>query len=414
MIKKHKLKFSFLTLLLFACFDISSQNIWNKRAAVGGSKRERGISFAIGSRGYIGLGQDSLNLMLSDFWEYDPGTNSWTQKANFTGGGRREAVGFSIGNKGYVGTGIDNAVAPFGTKLSDFYEYNPATNLWTLKAPYPGNFGGGIYYATGWGTASKGYICCGKAGTAYYINELWEFDPALNSWTGKAPYPGGNRIGGAAFAIGNIGYYGLGNDEAAFKNDFYKFNPATNTWTAIYPFPGSGRYSCSSFVINGKGYVMFGFDGGYKDELWQYDPVYDYWFSKAPLAGGARREGAAFAIGGKGYAGVGKGISGKRRDFWEYYPTIPLEIDENTENIVSNIYPNPMVDNSTVVLSEKIFNNNENLFWELASIDGKLIATEKISSSNFTIARNDIPSGVYFLSIKTSEAILGNKKIIVQ
>ena len=334
MIKKYKFNFLFFAFLLLICFEASSQNIWSKRAGVGGSKRTRGVAFAIGGRGYVGLGQDTLNIMLSDLWEYDPGTNSWTQKASFIGGGRRDAVGFSIGNKGYVGTGINNAVAPFGTILSDFWEYSPATNTWTAKASYPGNFGAGTYYATGWGTPTKGYICCGKAGPAYYINELWEFDPLTNSWLQKAGYPGGNRISGVAFVIGSMAYFGTGSDEASFKNDFYKYNAATNTWSPIYPFPGSARYSCSSFTINGKGYIMFGTDGGYKDELWQYDPVYNFWFAKASFTGGARRESVAFAIGGKGYAGTGKSLTGKRRDFWEYSPSTLLGIDENSENII--------------------------------------------------------------------------------
>ena len=83
------------------------------------------------------------------------------------------------------------------------------------------------------------------------------------------------------------------------------------------------------------------------------------------------------------------------------------------ENVISSVYPNPMVESSTVILSEEIVNSHENLFWELISIDGKLMRSEKISSENFTISRNDTPSGIYFLSVKSQDAILGNKKIII-
>ena len=162
---------------------------------------------------------------------------------------------------------------------------------------------------------------------------------------------------------------------------------------------------------------MFGEDGGLKDELWEYDPAFNFWFSKAPIPGGTaagRRESVAFAIGSKGYAGTGKTLSGKKRDFWEYSPSIPLGIDENYENAISTVFPNPMTDNSTVILSEEIFNKNENMFWELISVDGKLIHSEKISSSSFTISRDGIASGIYFLTIKTPETILGNKKISIQ
>lgn len=411
MIKKAYLIF---TIFLFLGFEISAQNIWNKRASVGGSKRERAISFSIAGRGYIGLGQDTLNLMLKDLWEYDQGTNSWTQKANFPGIARRDAAAFSIGTKGYVGTGIDNADAFAGTALADFWEYNPATNSWAGKAPYPGNFGGGAYYVTGFAVSGKGYFCCGKLGASFYSNELWEYTQATNSWLQKSNFPGGFRYGGTAFTIGTDAYFGTGTDENVLTNDFYKYTPLTNTWTAIYAFPGSGRFSCSAFTISNKGYILLGSDGGYKDELWQYDPVVNYWFPKAALPGGARRSAETFSLGGKGYAGTGKGLTGTRKDFWEYLPSIPVGIDEHAEDVFTAIYPNPIVENATVQISEQIFNSDKNLFFDLINLQGKIIQTEKITNSTFTISRNDFSSGIYFVSIRSSENRLASKKIILQ
>ena len=69
-----------------------------------------------------------------DFWEYDPATNTWTQKADFGGTARYVAVGFSIGSKGYIGTGDDD----LNQFLKDFWEYDPATNTWTQKADFGG------------------------------------------------------------------------------------------------------------------------------------------------------------------------------------------------------------------------------------------------------------------------------------
>lgn len=56
--------------------------------------------------------------ILSDFWEFDPGTNSWQQKANFGGGSRNISSGFSIGSKGYIGMGL------FTISYQDFWEYD--------------------------------------------------------------------------------------------------------------------------------------------------------------------------------------------------------------------------------------------------------------------------------------------------
>lgn len=409
MIKRKYLLFS---LLLLLSFEMSSQNIWSKRSSCGGSKRERGVSFSIASRGYIGLGQDTLNLMLNDLWEYDPGTNSWTQKANFPGVARRDAASFVIGTKAYVGTGINNADAFLGTRQSDFWEYNPGTNSWTSKAPFPGNSGTGTYYSTGFSMLGKGYFFCGKDGPSNYSDNLWEYDPITNSWLQKADLPGPKRYGAIAFVIGNYAYCGTGTDENILVNDFYRYDPATNTWLTLNNFPGTGRFSCSSFTIGGKGYMLLGTDGGYKDELWQYDAALDYWFPKASLPGGARRSAGAFAISGKGYAGTGKGLTGTRRDFWEYLPSIPVGIDEYSDIIFSTVYPNPMTDQATVILSDKI--SLQSLSWELTDIQGKLISTADIETTSFTIYKNTMNQGIYSLNIKNKNGILASKKIIVQ
>ena len=56
-----------------------------------------------------GLHRDGISMVhhYKDFWEYDPAANIWTQKADFGGTEREYAVGFSIGSKGYIGTGYD-------------------------------------------------------------------------------------------------------------------------------------------------------------------------------------------------------------------------------------------------------------------------------------------------------------------
>src|SRR6476469_9303945 len=91
--------------LLIASGVISSraQDTWVKKADFGGTPRYAPVAFSIGSKGYIGTGNDGIHGNLSDFWEYDPATNTWTQKADFGGDPRESAASFAIGNKGYVG-----------------------------------------------------------------------------------------------------------------------------------------------------------------------------------------------------------------------------------------------------------------------------------------------------------------------
>ncbi len=53
---------------------------------------------------------------------YDPATNAWTKKADVGGSLRWFSAGFAIGNKGYVGLGTGNTESD---EKRDFWEYSP-------------------------------------------------------------------------------------------------------------------------------------------------------------------------------------------------------------------------------------------------------------------------------------------------
>ena len=108
-----------------------------------------------------------------DFWEYDPAANTWTQKADFGGTARDGAVGFSIGSKGYIGTGDD------GSSLQK-------TSGSTTLPPIPGHrrpISGGQrdMYAVGFSIGSKGYIGTGRVATPTPQNtkDFWEYSPSI-------------------------------------------------------------------------------------------------------------------------------------------------------------------------------------------------------------------------------------------
>lgn len=408
------MKILYILIFLFAYITAHSQNEWNKLEPFGGSKRERAVGFTIGGRGYVGTGQDTAEAMTRDFWEFDPGTNSWTQKADFGGVGRRNAIGFSIGNKGYIGTGMSHEFSFSGDELADFWEYDPATNAWTQKAPYPGAGGAGVYYATGFGINGKGYICGGKIGPSNYSSELWEYNPLSNTWMPRANFPGGTRYGLVSFVVNNKAYVGTGTDENAFNNDLWCFDPSTNTWVAKANMPGSARFSCAAFAIGWRGFIVLGSDGGYKDELWEYNAYDDTWVQRASFGGGARRSGVAFAIGSKGYAGTGKGESGCRRDFWEYN-TIPLTgLNVTTGEVPSmSFYPNPMHESSTLQLPSGIM-NTEALELLIYDSSGKLVRVAAVEGQHLVITRESLSKGLYFCFISSNNRIISNGKLIVQ
>ncbi|MBL0134280.1 MAG: hypothetical protein IPP79_09845 [Chitinophagaceae bacterium] len=58
------------------------------------------------------------------------------RKLTFLGAGRFYAAGFSINDKIYFGTG-QVPISGGSSLLTDWWEYNPATNIWTSKTELP-------------------------------------------------------------------------------------------------------------------------------------------------------------------------------------------------------------------------------------------------------------------------------------
>jgi len=288
---------------------------WTRKADVDVDGRLSAVGFSIGNKGYIGTGYHN-STHDNDFWEYDPAVNIWTQKADYptpvdVPDGLHDAVGFSIASKGYIGTGFR------GSPSDDLYEYDPALNTWTRKAELGGGKRTG---AVGFSIGNKGYIGTGFA----YYKDFWEYDPALNTWTQKADFGGGERDQAVGFSIGNKGYIGTGLYGPSHYKDFWEYNPALNTWTQKADFGGGERCSAVGFSIGNKGYIGTGkyiytstSSTHYKD-FWEYDPALNTWTQKSDFGGGERWDAVGFSIGDKGY--IGTGGSSVEKDFWEYNP----------------------------------------------------------------------------------------------
>jgi N-acetylneuraminic acid mutarotase len=294
----------------------------------GGEARKYAVGFSIGNKGYVGTGEHK-NGFFHTFYEYNHEDNSWTSKASFAPGTgdnaqRAYAVGFSIGNKGYIGTGMgDN-----NSLYSDFWEYDPVSNVWTQKA----NFGGGKRVgAVGFSIGSNGYIGTGKDDTETFKSDFWKYDPTLNSWEQKKNIQGDGRTGAVGFSIGNRGYIGTGSNSstALFFDDFCEYDPNEDTWTPMKTFPGGKRDGAVGFSIKNKGYIGTG--KGSKGELyndfWEFDGT---WKQKADFAGDGREGAVGFYIKVrigerekvKGYIGTGGKGKSFLDDFWEFTPGI--------------------------------------------------------------------------------------------
>ena len=392
---------------LLPMLTFSQYNQWTKKADFTGGKRERAVAFSIGDFGYVCSGVDTSETLLKDLWQYDPLTDSWMQKADLPGSARRDAVAFTVNGKGYVGTGIDNVNALLGTKLKDLWEYDPATNSWTQKADFPGSGGNGIYFATAFSADNKGYICGGKWGPNLYSSQLWEYKPSSDQWIQRANFPGGVRYQLSSFSIGNQGFVGLGANQDIYKKDFYRYNPGSNQWTQIADFIGSERGGACSFSINNRGFICLGTNGGLLGDLIEYNPILNEWEIRCAYGGSERKNAISFVINEHAFVGLGKGYSGKKASIQEY--AAPDYAALKDVELSSQIFPNPCVDMLQIKTGEPI---QELQFFDV--LGKSCLSKIGIHSNNVTLELSHLPSGVYHMNILFEHGQTLQKQIIIK
>jgi N-acetylneuraminic acid mutarotase len=123
----------------FYAFDTQTKT-WSQIANFPYSVGEA-FAFSINGKGYVVCGQGNGNIYYrKDLYAYDPGVNTWTKMADFPGTMRSYPAGFVINNKAYVGGGEMGSILPptYPTYFSDFYQYDPLTNVWTRKGDLSG------------------------------------------------------------------------------------------------------------------------------------------------------------------------------------------------------------------------------------------------------------------------------------
>ncbi len=364
--------------LLLPLAGISSE-AWNTKSNFGGVGRHRGTGIAIGNRGYMGLGHYNgagPNIMFSDWWEFDPGTNTWSQKADYPFP-TYAAAAFSIGMKGYVGAGVSAG--------NLFYSFDPIANTWTAIQAVPM----GATDQVGFSVNGKGYYL--------YTNLLYEYDPGTDVWTAKNNAPFSPSSWSSSFTIGEKAY-------VKSASSLYEYKSTTDEWSVRAFFPGLASGGSAAFAVKGKGYIVCGYVGWLSeltDEVWEFDPATNTWTQMDEFPGSSRRFSSGFSIGDKGYVGIGT-TGTNMRDFWEFDEL--LVVDQN-ELIYLDAYPNPASENVTVSISgEGIIN--------LYDLSGKIIFTQQIYDTE-TFDISALENGSYIIECVTSSS-RKIQKLVVQ
>ena len=220
-------------------------------------------------------------------------TSPWKKAAPFPEPDE-ELYGVAVNGKLYVIGGWGD-----GKARGVNYEYDPATDKWTKKKsmPRPAHHAalaaanGKIYVMRRLRRARRTpQIPVGAAWQP--IDDVWEYDPAADSWKSLAPLPGKRgsavavEVGGKIYVIGGATtvegskdpfFTFFGPSRVLSTNDVY--DPATNKWESRRPMSVPRNHAFGG-AVNGKIYVIGGRTGhGFilsatnTDVVEEYNPV---------------------------------------------------------------------------------------------------------------------------------------------
>lgn len=279
----------FIPALLVSCSDDDDDDLigyWVRMSDFDGLARGEASGFTIGNKGYLigGFNGNRNSTRMSDLWVYDMDMDAWTQLADCPGSARSGATAFAIEDKGYLGTGYNYTNESGETYLNDFWEYDPASNVWTQKADFPGS---ARYDVVSFSVDGKGYIGAGYDGN--YLKDFYSYDPQSNIWTQMRDitdtsdddyddeYVSIIRAHANTFVIDNVAYLTCG-ENGSLMSYTWKYYPDTDLWEEVHSFKGSARTQAVSFSNGEKGFVATGKSGtSYFDDIWilrpyEYDP----------------------------------------------------------------------------------------------------------------------------------------------
>lgn len=395
--------FTFLLLVFISSTEtIAQQNVWTQKADFSGVTRYGAIGFSIGNFGYMGAGY-SGSTPKKDIWQYDPSSDTWAQVADLPSTIRLAST-FVINGMGYCTGGIVSS-PPYNKHL---WMYNPTLNTWTAKTDFPGT---GVYGAVGFAIGNNGYFGLGNTNTANgpYTTTFYEYDAGGDSWLQKASFPGTPRYGDYGIAVNGKGYVGFGGSDVALTNDWWEYDPAANAWTQRASSPGAARSYPTGFVIGSLIYLGIGnsLTGSCMSDFYSYNPASNSWTQVASFSGGNRWVAASFAINNKGYLGTGYDNINTFTDFWEYAPEWAEGITENqTPESGMSVLQNPCIDCEIKTVAEE---SPQDAAQELSvyNLEGrKLNVAFSRSANGYYINLPEASNGIFLIrNTKTGEVL---------
>lgn len=403
-------------LLLIAVFtSLHATAQWTARAPFPGIARAKSTSFTVGDKIYLLGGVTASSLILSDFWEYDITANTWTQKPDFPGQERYGAVSFVINDTAYISCGGNN-----NTYHDDMWQYVPATGFWYQRQgmpvgqpqhenqrvePFGFTIDGKIYLGGG-----SGWVFMPNQTVNYAFHDLWEYNPAANSWTPKTSIPDAvGRNMSIAAAINGKGYVGLGCnvDQTINYHSFWEYDPATDSWAAKAPFTPNFTTDAGTYVLNNELYLLGGVNlnpVSLSSQFYKYNPLTDSWTALSSFNGGSIAGQFTLSTGTRVFTGTGYNAAiNPRNDVWELVTTgIEETAFDNIDGIT--LYPNPAKQFINISSTKEI------AWIEIHDALGNVVVSEK--NTHKPVSIGNLNAALYNLKVTLSDGNVSFNRFI--
>jgi N-acetylneuraminic acid mutarotase len=243
------------------------------------------------------FGGNNASAHYNDLWAYQPASTSWTQLSPSGSPPAARAAQCAVWDA------ADSQMLVFAgsngmSTLNDLWAYRPASNSWTLLSP-SGSLPPARFACTAvWDAAdSQMLVFGGNSGVANgpIFNDLWAYRPASNSWTQLSPSgspPHSRYYHAAVWDAADAqmlvfgGFTGGGID--LYLNDLWAYQPASNSWTQLSPSgspPSPGRYypTAAWDAADSQMLIFGGYNAGTLfNDLWAYQPASNSWTQLSP------------------------------------------------------------------------------------------------------------------------------------
>jgi N-acetylneuraminic acid mutarotase len=207
-----------------------------------------GRLYAIGGRSRSGAGGTAVATVE----EFDPATGRWAARASMPTARERLAVAAATNGRIYAIGGQNSS-----GYLATLEEYDPATDSWTAKASMPTTRSGLAAAAIG----RRIYAVGGQNGSSSALGTVEEYDPAADAWRPRASMPTVRRdvaiaasLAGRLYAAGGSGVSADRCCSALVAVEEY--DPAADTWAGRAPLSVSTETLGLAAAANGKLYAI--------------------------------------------------------------------------------------------------------------------------------------------------------------